>query len=204
MKRDEVRRIFPDATDEQVDAVLNGIAAELNPLKSSVSDLTGRLSTAEGALSASQASEAGLKGQVADLTARVQAGMSAEELLAERERAAAQREREFLLKSNELDAKAIFVQAGFSDEDMADLLPRVVSEDGDATRAAAASLVAFDKRRREGAEKSARAAMLGENPRIGGAAGGGMTRESFDRLSFEEQMKAVADNPGLLKTLENL
>lgn len=203
MKRDDVKKFFPDATDEQVSSILNAIGEELNPLKASVSDLTGRLTQAQGDLSASRASEAALGAKVQELTGRVEAGMTAEEQLAAREKAAAEREREFLLKSNALEAKAIFVAAGFPAEDIEALLPRVVGEDAEATAAAAKTLVDFDAKRRSAQEQATKDALLKENPHLGGAGGGGgVTREQFDKLTYAEQLKLVRENPGLLKQID--
>lgn len=204
MKRDDVRSLIPGATDETVDAVLNAIGAELNPLKDSFAKLTDELKSANAALEASHALEASLKAQVTDLSAKAQAGMSAEEQLAERERAAAEKEREYALKAASLEAKSVFVEAGFATEDIESLLPRVVTEDSEATRAAAQSLVDFDAKRRASVEQTTRDALLKENPRLGGAGGNGsVTKEQFDKLTFAEQMKLVQENPGLLKQIDS-
>lgn len=203
MKRDEIAAIFPGATEEQISTLLNGIGAELNPLKKSVTDLTGQLTAANGELKASRDSEGALQAKVAELTSQVQSGMSAEELLKQREEAAAAKEREFTLKSNSLEAKSLFVGAGFSAEDIEQLLPRVVSEDAEATKTAAQALVDLDKRRRDEVAQSTKAALLKQNPGLNGGAGEGqITAESFNKMTFSEQMKLVQENPGLLKQLD--
>lgn len=203
MKRDEIAAIFPGATEEQISTMLNGIGAELNPLKKSVTDLTGQLTAANGELKASRDSEGALQAKVAELTSQVQSGMSAEELLKQREEAAAAKEREFTLKSNSLEAKSLFVGAGFSAEDIEQLLPRVVSEDAEATKTAAQALVDLDKRRRDEVAQSTKAALLKQNPGLNGGTGEGqITAESFNKMTFSEQMKLVQENPGLLKQLD--
>ena len=203
MKRDEIAAIFPGATEEQISTLLNGIGAELNPLKKSVTDLTGQLTAANGELKASRDSEGALQAKVAELTSQVQSGMSAEELLKQREEAAAAKEREFTLKSNSLEAKSLFVGAGFSAEDIEQLLPRVVSEDAEATKTAAQALVELDKRRRDEVAQSTKAALLKQNPGLNGGTGEGqITAESFNKMTFSEQMKLVQENPGLLKQLD--
>lgn len=203
MKRDEIAAIFPGATEEQISTLLNGIGAELNPLKKSVTDLTGQLTAANGELKASRDSEGALQAKVAELTSQVQSGMSAEELLKQREETAAAKEREFTLKSNSLEAKSLFVGAGFSAEDIEQLLPRVVSEDAEATKTAAQALVDLDKRRRDEVAQSTKAALLKQNPGLNGGTGEGqITAESFNKMTFSEQMKLVQENPGLLKQLD--
>ena len=202
MKREDVRKVFPDATEEQIDSILNGIGSELNPLKKALEEKSSKLDEAQAALSGSQASEAALKARLEEAEGRIQQGMSAEEILEAREKAAAEREREFTLKANGLDAKALFVEAGFSAEDIEALLPRVVSEDKDSTLAAAKALVDIDGRRRKSAEDALRDELMKGNPKPNGSSGDGkLTRAEFDAMSFSEQMKAMSENPGLLKSL---
>lgn len=204
MKRDDVRKVFPEATDEQIDAILNGIGAELNPLKAQLEDATGRLGEATSSLASLKASEATLKAQLEEANGRLQQGMSAEELLAAREKAAEEREREFTLKSNGLEAKSMFVEAGFSAEDIEAVLPLVVSEDGDATKAAAKALIGLDAKRRDAVEQSTKDALLKANPTLTGAgSGGAVSKEEFDKLPYAEKVKLVEENPELLKSFDN-
>lgn len=204
MKRDDVRKVFPEATDEQIDAILNGIGAELNPLKAQLEDATGRLGEATSSLASLKASEATLKAQLEEANGRLQQGMSAEELLAAREKAAEEREREFTLKSNGLEAKSMFVEAGFSAEDIEAVLPLVVGEDGDATKAAAKAIIDLDAKRREAVEQSTKDALLKANPTLTGAgSGGAVSKEEFDKLPYAEKVKLVEENPELLKSFGN-
>lgn len=203
MKRDDVRKIFPDATDEQVDSILNGMRDELNPLKTSVRDLTAQLEGANGSLASSQASEATLRAQLEELNEQLEAHMSDEERLAAREKAAAEREREFLMRSAELDAKAIFVQAGFSEDDMGALLPLVVGTDSEATKKAAQALVDLDSARRKAAEDATKDALLKGNPKGKGGTGGGspMKMSEYLALPYEEQLRMKQENQNILKEL---
>ena len=204
MKRDDVRKVFPEATDEQIDAILNGIGAELNPLKAQLEDATGRLGEATSSLASLKASEATLKAQLEEANGRLQQGMSAEELLAAREKAAEEREREFTLKSNGLEAKSMFVEAGFSAEDIEAVLPLVVSEDGDATKSAAKALIDLDAKRRDAVKQSTKDALLKANPTLTGAgSGGAVSKEEFDKLPYAEKVKLVEENPELLKSFGN-
>ena len=204
MKREDVKGIFPDATEEQIDRILNGIGAELNPLKASLTEATSQLNDAQNRAQTLESAKATLEAQLADANGKLQQGMSAEELLAAREKAAEEREREFTLKSNALEAKSIFVEAGYSPEQIEALLPNVVGTDLEATRAFAQSLVDIDKSRREAVEQSVKDGLLKGNPRLGGAGGdGAITKDAFDKLPFAEQAKLLEQAPGLLKTFEN-
>lgn len=202
MKREDVRAIFPEATDEQVDSILNGMGAEINPLKAQLEDTTAKLNDATGSITGLRASEAALKARLDEANAKIEQGMSAEELLAQREAQAAERERDFTLKSNSLDARALFVEAGFDADDIEALLPRVVSEDGEATVTAAKALIDLDSKRRAAVEQSVKDQLLKGNPGLRGGSGAPMAKKDFNKLPYEEQLKFVKENPGILKTLK--
>lgn len=196
MKRDEVLKVFPEATDEQVDALLNAIGGELNPLKGQNTKLSNQLGEANQGLQEAQAARAAAEAQLAEVSAQLEGRLTEEERVAARERAAEEKERAFALKSAELEARAVFVAAGFAPEDVDALLPRVVSEDAEAAKAAAQALVDFDSRRRKAAEDAAKDALLKGNPGNQGSEGQGtMTREQFKAMSYSEQLKFKGEHP---------
>lgn len=204
MKRDEVLKIFPEATDEQIDGILNQVGSELNPLKTNLASITAERDQGKAALATAQTEAAALKTQLEEANARLKEGMTAEELLAQREKDAAEKERDFTLKSNALDAKAIFVGSGFFDEDEIEgLVLKVTSDDAEATKAFAQSIVDTVKKQRDTVEQSTRDALLKGNPHLDGAGGSNaVTKENFDKLSYEEKRKLVEENPDLLKSFE--
>lgn len=203
MKREEVLGIFPDATDEQVSSILNGIAKELNPLKANLSEANLGKDAASSALAEAQQQAAAYKAALDEANAKLADGMSAEELLAQREKEAAERERDFTLKSNALDAKAILVASGyFEDAEIASLVERIVTEDADATKAFAESIVETVRKQRESVEQTVRNDVLGSSPKLEGAGSEkGLTKEKFDAMSYEEQSKLVAETPDLISQL---
>ena len=203
MTRDDVRKIFPEASEQQIDSILNGIGAEINPLKNSLGDVTGQLNAANAALSASQASETALKAQVEDLTSKVNEGMTAEERIAALQKEAEDSKREYQLKSNSLDAKEILVGAGITGDQLDALLGLVVSDDAEATKKAAQAIVDFDAARAAAVEQATKDAVLKSNPKPnGGGSEGGVSREEFMKLSYADQMAALEENPDLLKTFK--
>ncbi len=52
MKRDEIKAIFPDATDEQLDQIMSINGADINNAKSGMDELRQQLQTAQSALEA--------------------------------------------------------------------------------------------------------------------------------------------------------
>lgn len=203
MKREEVLGIFPDATQEQIDNLLNGIGKELNPLKQSLSDLTAGKDEAAAKAAEAQQQAMAYKAALDEANEKLAGSMSAEELLAKREEEAAAKERDFILKSNALDAKSILVSSGyFTEEEIEALVERIVSQDAEATKTFAESIVDTVKKQREAVEQSVKDEMLGQAPKLQGAAGDtAMTKEKFDAMTYAEQQKALADTPNLLEQL---
>lgn len=203
MKREDVKALFPDATDEQVTAFLNKVGEELNPLKRDLKDAQGARDTAQAALAEAQQQGSALQAQLDDANAKLDEHMTDEERIAAREKAAADREREFNLKSNALDARQIFVQSGFFDADTIDqLVEQVTGIDADATKQHAETLVAAVKSQREAVEKATKDALLKKNPKLGGAGDGTpTTRKEFFELPDAEQIALKQANPNILKEL---
>lgn len=207
MKREDVREQFPDATEEQVDAILNKVRDELNPLKKQLKDAESERDTAKSSLAESQASAAALQGQLDEANAKLEEGMTAEERIAAREKAAEEREREFNLKSNSLDAKEIFVQAGcFEEDEIAELVEQVTGEDAEKTKARAQRIVDTVTKQREAVAKETKDALLKTNPSLrGDGEGGGVgpkTRKEFLALSLKEQIALKEANPNILSELK--
>ena len=131
--------------------------------------------------------------------------MTDEERIAQRERAAEEREREFLLKSNGLDAREIFVQAGCFDAESIDaLVGQVVCDDAERTRAAASLIVGTVAKQREAVEKATKDALLKDNPKLSGAQGGGepATVEEFLKLPYDQQISMKQADPSLISRLK--
>lgn len=207
MKREEVKELFPDATEEQIDGILNKFGEELNPVKKQLKDAESERDEAQSALAASQADAAGYKTQLDEANAKLEEGMTAEERIAAREKAADDREREFNLKSNGLDAKEIFVQAGcFEEEEIAELVEQVTSDDVEQTKARAQRIVDTVTKQREAVAKETKAALLKENPKLGDGADGNpgvpKTMKEFLALDYKEQLALKEANPDILSELK--
>ena len=204
MKREDVKALFPDATEEQVTAFLNKVGEELNPLKRDLKDAQGARDTAQAALADAQQQGATLQEQLDAANAQLDAHMTDEERIAAREKAAADREREFALKSNALDAREVFVQSGFfAADDIDALVEQVTGEDADATKSRAERIVATVKSQREAVEKATKDALLKQNPKLGGNGGDGAptTMKEFLALPLSEQVAMKQANPNILKEL---
>lgn len=203
MKREDVLGIFPNATDEEIDRILNQIGGELNPLKRKLADAEKDRDAARAEQGTALARAAGLEQQLADATEKLQAGMTAEELLASQQAEAERLQREYALKANGLEAKALFVEAGFFEAAEIDaLVEKVTTEDADATKAFAESLIGTVRKQREAVEKATRDELLKGNPNPqGGSGGAAITREEFMKLPYKEQLAMKAENPDIISQL---
>ena len=200
MKREDIKAILPDATDEQIDSILNQHGSELNAVKA-------QLTSAQQAATEAQAQHTAAlneqkteyERQIAELTQKVQAGMSEEERLQAAVEAANQEKAAFKLKSNTLDAKTVFVAAGLTEEEYTPLLDQVVVDDGEKTKANAETIVALLAKQKEVVETATKDAVLKGNPSPGGSAGESkVTKEAFDKMSPSEMIKLKAENPELV------
>ena len=202
MKRDDVRAIIPDADEDTVDAILNKVRDELNPLKRQLTEATDGLTSAQAELEQLKGRESDCQRQLEDAKAKIEAGMSAEELLAQKQAEADQREREFLLKSNALDARTIFVGAGVDPDSIDALVEQVTSEDADRTAKAAQLIVDTLAKQRESVEASVKDAILKDNPKPkGGSAGAITTWDEFSKLPVSEQIAMKQANPDIVREL---
>lgn len=207
MKREDVVKIFSGATDEQIDNILNQFGSELNPLKKELKETTASRDEAQEKLTKAEADNKAYKDQVDDLSAKVQAGMTAEELLEQQRAQAEEKEREFQLKSNGVDAKALFVAAGcFEDEEIAALVEQVVGEDLDATIAKANVIIEVVQRHGKSVEENTKNELLKGNPKLQGAGGESdptapKTMKEFLALPYKTQLQLKADNPEIMSQL---
>lgn len=206
MKREEVKAIFPNATDDEIDSILNKIGSELNPLKQQLKTAESERDAAKSALSEAQMSEASAKQQLATATAKLEEGMTAEEKLAQLEAQAAAREQEFTLKSNGLDARQILVEAGYFDTaDIDALVTQVTVADTEATKTAAKLLVDTVAKQRSAVEAATKDALLKNNPSLSGGGNDGGTQvttvKEFLALPYAEQLALKESNPQILSQL---
>ena len=130
--------------------------------------------------------------------------MTAEELLQQREAAAAAKEREFTMKANALDAKTIFVGAGcFEAAEIDQLVEQVTTEDAEVTKQFAQRIVDTVAKQRELVEKATKDAMLKSNPSLDGNQGGGIptTVKDFLALPYDKQLELKKADPNIISKL---
>lgn len=192
MKREEIKTLIEGISDEALDAImdLNGkdisaVRRELNTVNSSNSELEKRIGELE-----------------AEKKAAETANMTAEQKLQAQLANATAMQKQFALKSNRLDARTIFSDAGLPSDQVEPLLDSVVFEDAEKTTTTAKAIVDLINAQTEQAVANTKKGLLDKTPTpAGGNSAQGLTKESFNKLGYAEQLKALGENPNLLKEL---
>lgn len=189
--REQVRSILGDAaTDEAVSAILNAHSADIGGYKGRVDDLKAQLRDANAELGDARAR----------LDEASKANMTAEEQLQTALAEADKVRAEFMRKTARLDAEQVFVEAGLSKDDYADVLDGIVTEDAKATVKVARSMAKLVASRVQATEEATRREVLGTTPRPDGNDGDKpVTKADFDAMTFSEQMAFKAENPDAAK-----
>lgn len=158
MTREQVKELFPDATEEQITALLNINGTDIEAeKKKNVDPKTLKQLQAD--------SEAYKKLKEADLT-------DAEKIQKALDDAAASKS-EFAKKSNRLDVEKILVGAGLTEEDYKDLIDGLVTEDADASKALATNLANMLTKQKEAAVQKTKEELMDGTQTPGGKGGSG-------------------------------
>ncbi len=202
MKRDDVKAIFPDATDEDIDKLLGKHHAELSPIRNQLKEATENLTSSQSSLEALKAQNEEYAKQISDAQAKIEAGMTAEELLEQQREQAEAMRKEYLIKFNGLDAREMFVNAGIDSESIDALVAQVTDEDADKTRASAQLIVDTLAKQAKAIEDATKDAILKSNPKPQGNEGGAVTTwDDFAKLPLKEQFALKQANPNIVSEL---
>lgn len=157
MTREQIKEQFPDATDEQITAILNINGTDITAAKKNNID--------PKELKRLQGIEVEYKKlQDADLTdaEKIQKAL----------KDAADSKKDYEKKVNKLDAEKILVAAGLTEEDYKDLIDGIVSEDAEATKTMATNLSTLIKNQKDSAIKKTREELMDGTNTPGGSGGG--------------------------------
>ena len=174
MKRDEIRAIFPDITEEQLKAVMDINGADINAANSKTKDVQAKLDEANSKLDAA----------LADNEAKNKANMTIEERLKAMEEERLSEKKALAVEKNNLAAKQILTAAGLMESDYENLLGSIVSEDSEATTANANAVAALVAATQKAAEEKAKKDLLGNTPTPQGDNGGAktVTKDEFKSM----------------------
>ena len=182
MTREQVKAIFPEATDEQVDAFLNAHGSDVNKAKKSAADNNAEFERLKDIESKYETLKTSSLTEAEKLQKQLDAAMTAE--------------KSYKKMTNRVTAEKLFVGAGLKDEDYAELLDSIVSEDADLTTKTATSFVGLLKTQRETTEKAIKEELMRNNPKPpAGGGGGAIDKKAFDAMSSKEQIEFKEKNP---------
>lgn len=193
MKRDEVRAIIPDITDEQLKSLMDINGADVNAEKDAAKSYKAKLDEAneklKAAMEANDAKDAESK--------------TIEQRMKDIEEQFAQKERALALDRNELEAKKVLSAAGISDDEIASVIGSIVSEDADKTVSGATALAALVTGQKTLAAENERKKMMSCTTKPQGSSGATktVTREQFAKMDYAQMEKLFEENPELFKQL---
>lgn len=187
MTRDDIKKQFPDATEEQITALLNINGTDIEGAKKNNVDPK-ELKRLQGIETEYN------KLKDADLT-------DAEKIQNALAEAAASKA-EFAKKSNRLDVEKILVGAGLTEEDYKDLIDGLVSEDADASKALATNLANMLTKQKEAAVQKTKEELMDgtQTPGSGGNGGSGEDDKKTPDIQFAEksaESQASADKSAM-------
>ena len=193
MKRDEVRAIIPDITDEQLKSLMDINGADVNAEKDAAKSYKAKLDEANEKLKAAmEANEA-----------KVAESKTIEQRMKDIEEQFAQKERALALDRNELEAKKVLSAAGISDDEIASVIGSIVSEDADKTVSGATALATLVTGQKTLAAENERKKMMSGTTKPQGSSGAPktVTREQFTKMDYAQMEKLFEENPELFKQL---
>jgi hypothetical protein len=191
MKREEVIALFPDATEEQIDKIMDMNGKDINSTKA-------KLSTDKAELERLKAIEEEYqKNKDASLTAEEKY----QKLLKDMEA----KSRQSAIDLNKMKAENILVSAGYKVDEIGDLFDGIVTEDSEATVKRATSLATLLKSKSDAAAKAKEAELLQQMtpPPAGGGGNETVTKEQFKGMSYQQMADLKASNPTLFTQLNS-
>lgn len=156
MTREQVKELFPDATEEQITSLLNINGTDITAAKKNNVDPKVLKQLQEDSAAYKKLQEAGL---------------TDEEKMKKALEDAAASKADFTKKSNRLDVEKILVAAGLTEEDYKDLIDGLVSEDAEASKALATNLANMLTKQKEAAVQKTKEELMDRTKGAGGAGG---------------------------------
>lgn len=174
MTREDIKKQFPDSTEEQITALLDIYGADIeNAKKNNVDPKELKR----------------LQGIETEYTKLHDAGLTDAEKAAKSLEDAEATKIEFAKKSNRLDAEKILVAAGLTEEDYKDLIDGIVSDNEETTKTLATNLASMVTKQKEAVEKKTKEALMDSTNKPGGGSGGNNDEKSED-VKFAEEVSS--------------
>lgn len=172
MTREDIKKSFPDATEEQITAILNINWNDVKAWKDKVPK---------------KADYDELVRKAKEYDKLEEAGLTDEEKVQKALREAEDAKADFAKKTNRLDAEKILVAAGLAEEDYKDLIDGIVSDDADTTKSMVTNLANLITKQKESAIQKTKEELMDETHTPGGKGGSG-GEEKTDAEKFAESL----------------
>lgn len=173
MTREDIKKSFPDATEEQITAILNINGNDVKAWKDKVPK---------------KADYDELVRKAKEYDKLEEAGLTDEEKVQKALREAEDAKADFAKKTNRLDAEKILVAAGLAEEDYKDLIDGIVSDDADTTKSMATNLANLTTKQKESAVQKTKEELMDGTNTPGGSGGGGGADDKTDAEKFAESL----------------
>lgn len=170
MTRDDIKKQFPDATEEQITAILNINGADIETEKRKNVDPKELKQLRED-------SEAYKKFQEANLTDAEKIRKALQD--------AESAKLDFAKKSNKLDVEKILVAAGLTEEDYKDVIDGLVSEDAETSKTLATNLANMLSKQKEAAVQKTKEEIMDGTQTPGGNDGSEEDEKTEDVKNIE-------------------
>lgn len=186
MTREDIKKQFPDANEDQIDALMEIHGNDMSNAKKNNVDPKVLKKLQED-------SAAYAKLQEADLTdaEKIQKALKDAE----------DSKVEFAKKSNKLDAEKILVAAGLTEEDYKDLIDGIVSDNAETTKALATSLAGMVSKQKDAAIQKTKEELMDGTHTPGGEGGSDEDEKSEDVKFAEEVAKSFGYNQEEVKSV---
>ena len=156
MTREQVKELFPDATDEQISGILNINGTDIEGAKKNNVD---------------PKELKRLQGIETEYNKLVDADLTDAEKIQKALQDADNAKIEFAKKSNRLDVEKILVGAGLTEDDYKDLIDGLVSEDAEKSKALATNLASMLGKQKEAAIQKTKEELMDGTQTPGGDGG---------------------------------
>ena len=177
MTREEIKRQFPDATEEQITAILNINGAEIENLKNKIpeKEYYDELIRKAGEYD---------KFVEVNLTDAEKVQIAIEE--------ANEVKMNYAKKLNKLDAEKILVSAGLTEGDYIDFIDGIVSDDNEATKSLASNLATLIAKQKEVAIQKTKEELMDDTRTPGGTGGnsGSGSEEESEGAKYAQMYNA--------------
>ena len=190
MKRDEVRKLIPEITDEQLNALMDMNGSDINAAKSPISALQKQLDEAND--------------RIGQFTQQQQEQMTQEERLNALLAEVAQQKVDNARAANRIKAESILSGIGLTPEDVSAQLDLMVSEDVEATVQRTQAFADLITAQRDATKAATEKSMLSKmgHPE-GEGSNGEVTKEEYSKMTYSQKLEIKQNDPELYKRLNS-